>query len=183
MSSTFQKPFRWAELRGSIQIERLLNNSGQHPCCMSTVICMAVSLHFEASHISSSSTTSSKTTKKIVFVPENILITNRATWWIHSKDEKIFFSSEKTLLIQTLVLDLLLRLYAVSAFIVVFTYISAARQWRHLWFYYVCCNVWILVTIHFTCLGDDCNVFFLWNSSRVQWTKKSSPSISMRVSR
>ncbi len=44
------------------------------------------------------------------------------------------------------------------------------KQCGVIWcFFYVCLfvffYVWILVTIQCNCLGDDCNVFSLWNSS------------------
>ncbi len=45
-----------------------------------------------------------------------------------------------------------------------------------LWFYYVFLNVWILVSSRLNCLGDDFNVFFLWNSGSVLWTKKLHPT-------
>ncbi len=38
-------------------------------------------------------------------------------------------------------------------------------------------NMWILVNNHYNCLEHDCNIFFLWNSTRILWTKKLYPTL------
>ncbi len=48
---------------------------------------------------------------------------------------------------------------------------------------YVLFYIWKLVTIHYNCLRDYCNTFFLWNSSSVLWMEKIQPTFYQHESK